>query len=60
MERPEGLTRLINAAKYLDKKWKSTPIRYADINDKLAYDRLIWLITEFNEVEFNTEFLKAV
>lgn len=56
----EGQKLLLRAAKYLDKRWKSTPIRHADINDKLAYDRLIWLITEFNDVEFNTEFIGTV
>lgn len=42
----EGQKKLISAAKYLEKRWKSTPIRYADINDKLACDQLIWLVSE--------------
>lgn len=52
IELTEGQTRLRNAAKYLYKRWSTTPIRYADINDKLAYDKLVWLIHNFDEPVF--------
>lgn len=51
IELTEGQVRLRNAAKYLYKRWSTTPIRYADINDKLAHDKLIWLVHNYHEPE---------
>lgn len=48
IELSEGQQILINAAKYLLKRWKETPIRSADINDKLASDKLVWLVHNFD------------
>lgn len=48
IELEEGQRILASAAKILYKRWSTTPIRHADINDKLAYDKLVWLIHNFH------------
>jgi hypothetical protein len=48
---------LIDAAKYLQKRWTTE----ANINDKLAMDRLIWLVSEATEeVEHVAEISEVV
>lgn len=55
IELTEGQTRLVSSAKYLYKRWSNTPIHEADINDKLAYDKLIWLVHNFDFEAFDED-----
>ena len=49
----EGQQLLVRAAKHCMDRWKQTPIRQADINDKLAADKLIWLVHNFDFEQFD-------
>jgi hypothetical protein len=53
----EGQQLLVRAAKHLLGRWKAAPLKHGDINDKLAADKLIWLVHnfDFDQIDLSIE-----
>lgn len=48
MELSEGQRILVRAARHLNDRWRQSTFRVGSLDDKLASDKLLWLVHNFD------------